>query len=156
MADTKKNEQKKIVTPEKDYKREYELLLKQMEERKERTDKHDPDEFFDRNKLTRKVTGLFRFVENKGGKLKWADRFPWKGARVERYEAIDNQVITLPYYVAERLMEKGKVPVFTVTRDSDRRPVQKIKEWRRRFEFFPYDADLQQKFHPDIIQVTNV
>ena|SRR3990167_409190 len=138
--------------PAVDWKKEYESLKRKLDVMKE-DKKADESAIYDKQKETRIVKGVFRFFDNKGGVLKWADRFPWKGATIKRYEVRDNETVSLPFYVARRLMNKGKVPVFTVTRDSDRKPVQRIKEYRRRFEFFPFDEELLKLQRPDLAEV---
>lgn len=149
----KKTSPQPLTKPSRDWKKDY-LLLQQKMEHLEREKKGvDTNAFFDKANLTRMIKGTFRFFDNKGGKLKWADRFPWQGAQVIRYVARDNDVVELPFYVAERLMQKGKIPVFTVTRDSERRPIQRIKEYRRRFEFFPFDEELLAKQRPDFVEI---
>lgn len=130
-----------------DWKAKYEALntkLSEIEKKIAQPHPKDPN-LIDKEKMSRLVKGMFRYHDNRGGVLKWFDRLPWKGSRLMRFTARDNEIIELPFYVADRLMEKGKVPIYTSFRDADKRPRQRIKEYHRRYEFFPYDEELLSK-----------
>lgn len=93
-------------------------------------------ERFDKELEMTMVKGIFHYHEQRGKTLKWYDRYPWKGAKMMRFKAKDQETVELPYYVARRLTEKGEKPVMAEVKDANGRPYQKVTSYVRRFDFY--------------------
>lgn len=120
------------------------LLYKRETERQEEPKQAAPkapnikrSQRFDIEKETALVKGMFHFHAMRGKTMTWWEKFPWPGAKMKKYEAKDNTILEIPYYVARRLMIKGQVPVYGEVKDANGKMFMKVKEYRRRFDFFP-------------------
>lgn len=158
-------EQHKTISPKKetdtiDWKKKFlELeakVEKMMEQKKPEAPALKKKALFDKERETAMVKGMFHFHEQRGKVLKWFDRFPWAGAKMTKYEAKDQTVIELPYYVARRLMEKGARPVYTELKDVNGKSVQSITDYTRRFDFFPMNDFIHVERKPKLSKVKSL
>lgn len=113
-------------------------------------------EKFDKDKETAMVKGKFLFHEQRGKVLKWYDRFPWPGSKMTKYEAKDQTVVELPYYVARRLMAKGVRPVYSEIKNAEGKVVQEVTDYVRRFDFIPMNTFIHVDTKPKLSTVQSM